>query len=844
MSIPKRLRILFDGTEIQETPGGWTDITDIITRIKENNSIFVTCEAQLTFRDDGYTYLMNLYNSGWFNKTFVEMQEHCGGYYQTFFKGIIFLRSAIIDRRNCTITVRVADNSFFAKIENNRGLEVYPFGESTKLGLPLTPAAVDQVQLFTPATGVNIIIPAPPYSGACYPVYFLLDYLISFMTDNEVEFDSSLFGSGGDYEGLVMTCGKVLSDYGGAGTTEAEFKQFFPKVSFDQLFRELNKKIHIGMFVDYSGTLPKIWIERVEDVRTSNTILQASGILDLTERIAEDEMYSAVRIGSTITSDDPGLSFPADISFVGYKEEQFSTGIDCNHDNELNLLSEYIIDHNVIEDCVINGNTDYDHDPFFIMCDEAGGVYTAQQANLEGVAGVFPVYYNQGLNGNAVMNNYYDAIPISISQYLGNEDNTFSAFHNANYTLDDFGGVFTDELLPVNTDTNDPNALWDGQYYAVPTSGLYSFTVSNFTVSVGSSILEFELYVDRLDPALVFISESLLHDSGALQYINYSVNDASGSIVADAGDFIRLRIRYILATAFNPIPATIQSGYTLECTNTEDGGGVYKEFDPDRYPVINHEWEYPLTLAEYKNIAQNQTGQIEFWRDGEQHYSGWIDQVKFKRFGDEKAKFITYRAKNIPRILNAELELIQVHVVGSLQDIPYTIDPDYYNNPFGGGDTKYRVLFYPAFQDVTVTIPAIHQSADASAPCIIVAEQNAVITNVYNFNTTTATFTIRPGYEYNVRFVYVMTDPGNTFFQVVPQITPPVTAGASGNISIGLINPLVLGDFSFLWSTGATTQSISGLTGNYWCDVTYIPGTFDTNVLRFNVQIPISETGI
>lgn len=278
----KRLRILFDGIEVVETPIGWQDIVSTIKRVKEINSLFITTDAPLTFRDDGYDYLMTKYNQSFTTSVIVELQEYVAGTYQKFFEGKIFLKSAVIDREQCTIQVDIEDNSFYAKIDNNKSIEVFPFAEQTKNAASyptdsayyLAPCAFEQIELFDPNDGTSIGVHSPPYSSAAYTVFNLFEYLISFMTDNTMGFVSPLFGVGGNYEGLVVTCGIVLRQANPAdtGTTEQDFKDNFPKISFQQLFTEVNKKIQIGMYVDYSYTKPTIVIDRAYNLRTNATM--------------------------------------------------------------------------------------------------------------------------------------------------------------------------------------------------------------------------------------------------------------------------------------------------------------------------------------------------------------------------------------------------------------------------------------------------------------------------------------------------------------------------------------------------------------------------------------------
>jgi hypothetical protein len=111
------------------------------------------------------------------------------------------------------------------------------------------------------------------------------------------------------------------------------------------------------------------------------------------------------------------------------------------------------------------------------------------------------------------------------------------------------------------------------------------------------------------------------------------------------------------------------------------------------------------------------------------------------------------------------------------------------------------------------------------------------------YSGTTITFTIDPDCNYIVQINYDLTVGGNTFPFVLPEITPPTLAGGLGTLNIRLVSPSNPADYTFLWNTGATTQSITGVAGNYSCRVSYTPATFTTNVLTFNFIIPISETG-
>lgn len=852
----KRLRILFDGTEVVETPIGWQDIVSTIKRVKEINSLFITTEAQLTFRDDGYDYLMAKYNQSFTTSVVVELQEYVAGTYQTFFQGKIFLKSAVIDREQCTIQVEIEDNSFYAKIDNNKSIEVFPFAEQTKnagsyptdSAYYLAPCAYQKIQLFDPNDGSIIgVLVNPPYTGAAYTVFDLFEYLISFMTDNSMGFVSPLFGTGGNYEGLTVTCGIMLRQYIAGGTTEQDWKDNFPKISFQQLFTEVNKKIQIGMYVDYSYTKPTIVIDRAYNLRTDATMFRALNLLGLKERIDEEELFSSIRLGSTKTNNavyaapETGLLFPEDISFVGFKEEQFIVLGEANIDRELDLVSDWIISSNMIEDNFIHGEDSRDDELFFIMCDRAGATYTARQSNLENQSATFPVFYNLDLNGAAVMDNYFGGVPVSIAQYLGNNDNTFKASRST-----DVAPVFnTYTNIQCQNDSTGGNYDVNGNYnigngrYTVPINGLYTFElgIRQWYIPLNTIGYDTLYYIEHYDSLSNLIER---RTCGSLPGIyGYSAGTYVQSFTTVAGDYLIATFKE--AASFNNV--LVLTNTYFSCTNAVDGGGTYKTFEPADYPVVLHEWEYPLTFADFKALATTQTGQIEFARHNEYHYSGWIDTVKYKRFSDEKAQFITFRSKRLPETTNAPPDIRRVHMIGQLADVPFDINTDLYNNPFGGSSETNRVYFYLANTMLNITIPDPYLSCDFVNIYVTRYPTDGSGISATVFTSRTISFLVEPNCNYTVQCTYDLTQVGNTWPSLLPEITPPATVGLSGSANIRLINPTVLADYTFLWSTGATTQSIVAPAGNYICAVTYVPGTFDNNVIIFNIQIPVSETG-
>lgn len=181
-------------------------------------------------------------------------------------------------------------------------------------------------------------------------------------------------------------------------------------------------------------------------------------------------------------------------------------------------------------------------------------------------------------------------------------------------------------------------------------------------------------------------------------------------------------------------------------------------------------------------------------------------------------------------------------MIGQLPDITYDLSIDKDGNPGGGDDITNRMFFYYANSYATFTVPATFLNCDFLFYYITRFPAVGAISSSFIY-TTTGTFLIETECNYIIQITYDLTQVGDTWPSVLPEITAPTSVGTNGTANIRLVNPAVLGDYTFLWSTGATTQSINAPAGDYTCLVTYLPGTFDNNSMTFNINIPISDIG-
>src|SRR4029078_12875721 len=101
-------------------------------------------------------------------------------------------------------------------------------------------------------------------------------------------------------------------------------------------------------------------------------------------------------IGSSTVQNVTSLQFPEGIDWLGFKEEEYNVLGNCGSDTTLDLVSDYIISSNVIEDAIETPSNNYEGQFAFIECREYHtGVHLAIQTN--NLTATPPYYYNQGL---------------------------------------------------------------------------------------------------------------------------------------------------------------------------------------------------------------------------------------------------------------------------------------------------------------------------------------------------------------------------------------------------------------------------------------------------------------
>jgi len=654
-------KFYLDDALLSTEPNGWSDINYMIKFDKEIHGRLITIDADLTFYGDGYDYIVNkLYTDGFCSTINLKILEACAdSNYRLAHEGIIFLSQIQIDEKACGVLTKPSDNSFYSKISNNRGLNVLPWVEQSKNGVEIEPAELEKIGFFNPVDGVYYphTLVTGDYTSTGYRAFEVFRYLVAWMTDGTVDFGSTLFDTGGELEFFMLTTGTVLFTVQ-SGLNQVAFEDSFPEdLSFENFFKEVYKKEAIGFYIDYSGLRPKLWIEKLQEIPTGTDAATFDNIkFGVRTTVDTQRLYSTIEIGSNTVQNVVSLSFP-NIDWLGFNNESYNVLGNCGVDTTLDLVSNYIIDSNVIEDAINTPSDEYEGQFAFIECYQftSNANVATQTNNLTGAAP--PYFYNQGLTNNEVSKRFFGAVPVSIAKFLGNQDNTFFATMTDNRAEIGVGGgqtiaygplVFQDDF---NSPNFDPSNVWSANEpptagaatFICPQSGIYSFATSI-------------IYTPRTDDPLMFARISIefrVYDSGD----NFLFASSTGpkTLTSPSGSILTLNHSASLYLTFTQKVKVyfiwengteggqyfrILQNSTLACTSDVTGGGIYHTYDPKDYLGLLHEFEYNISASQWAAILADPRGNIKFAQANQDFRRGLIDTIRFNKTGISQVKLI------------------------------------------------------------------------------------------------------------------------------------------------------------------------------------------------------------
>jgi hypothetical protein len=603
------------GQQVAE-PIDWSSFSGEVLRDYRTRTISQGYPTSARFGLDGHAILRALWLSNDCQVVTYQVDEQCGGVWYTVMRANIIVADCVFNLTKCEVQASLVDDGIGARIANNRRIPIRYSAEKTKNSDDLPPVPERLVQVFdcsNPNPAVYI-----PQARRMLDWFDAMTHAVRYITDDNVSVVSAWYAALPDDEKWAITTGFQLR------TADATQRGLYMEYTFDELFFELSKKYHLWMFVtrDANGD-PVVNIEPESDTRLAAIAIAHRGVEDLEQDVFGDLLYASVAVGS----DDglPNLDAVESLPFlvlIGHSKERFHFEGVCNTDAELDLVSQWSIDTNLIER-TIGGNTEADDDIFLVQYDPTtllstkGDDYTPS------------FQYNPALLNFRVLGRYNLPASISVttadpSQLVGSMEQVLvSPSSLGNLTVGGGSGTVAQFIIPSANGLNFSNIIDDpgGNFqlnpgrYTAQVQGFYSFTfqsvfrVTNLT-GQGQMLLT------------VFTNFRRFDSGGNLTGTFNAVNQPSSivigfsdpiiipafvtqGIVMDSGDYVEVRFGFSLTNTVDPQQSffveAMPDEWKLGVTAAPGGGTI--ESDSNLARSIRYQWRRHITTEDWAAIT-------------------------------------------------------------------------------------------------------------------------------------------------------------------------------------------------------------------------------------------------
>jgi hypothetical protein len=655
--------------QLVTNPAGWDRFTQSIDREDIIAGILEKIDGIFEFYKDGYELLLEANDSN-IDRVEVLIKKDCSGLgdYKTVLTGYINISDVEFNRSLCTCKAQVEDNSFYASLNNNKSLEVTINGGFTKNGLPLDDIDRWEVEMFDPCTGI-----LASDKAAAYRAFDVGQYIVSFLTDKQVNFSSSLFDFGGDWEGLMLASGYMIKRPGDQlGSLTTTLKDYL---------RELRIKDPTGFYINNQSATPVFVMESESDYYADSVMLNIDNVKEVIQKTDTSKNYASIRFGSGAIMESLGCSptnpndpaFPDQIAFAGCKEEEFTVQGYRNIDSTLDLKGDWIVSSNVIAEIFFGGLEEYDSSVCFLntrLVDSTLLQAAAGQTDI--FATGTPVYYNAELFNDKVAQRYFKGIPGTLVHYLSGPTTGFRAYRTGTETITipttsglnsltyptvPFGDDFTGSGFDLANDYGNGTAQGTlitqaNSRYVAPADGIYKFTfiatrinaiatanqVPGFPPFFAATnlIVRFKIYdvantpKGSVEQTFTPISSDV-HSPNILIYQPIKYTSPSVALIATDYVVVELELVLIIGALLQAIQfpdATINPAY-FELASTSFAGGVVNEINRFNYRGETYKFRAPLSESDYNLIRIDPRKKITFnTQQGKFSGAGWIQNLK------------------------------------------------------------------------------------------------------------------------------------------------------------------------------------------------------------------------
>jgi hypothetical protein len=628
---------------IQFEPEGLQELSHRVYYSDTLSGYLEEFQGDLTFYGADYTYLRRRFFSDGCAVVPIVLQDGCG----LRLTANIFMNDATWRPDICKVTCQLVDDSFLSLIDNNKGIKAFINVPRSKNDVPIT--AVTQTDLvFSAYDTVNNAPTGANRRGV--RVYDALRMLVEFMSDGLIGFESDFFFPD-DSQAVnrpripTLLTGRAIR----TGATDS-----FPFISFEQLYKDLNRLYNLSFSMERTSSGVIMRIEPKSYFRDSTPVYTIAEVSEIEQSSDSTTFYSKVTFG-TAKQDEfvfyPGGASPPSLPFVGWSQEEYHLGGQCNSDSVLEIKLETLItDTNVIMRCLPFGGSNpqsivtppdpsYDLDIFIVLFDSTNTT----------IVSIHPIgpdlrYYNGRLTNVDVSQRWGDGIPLPIFLFLDGITNNdargevvtdapvdvgagssvpfaLNQWMNDNNWFTVFSAVmeFPSRTPPNGYDpqTNMADGVlttgFDSTWYEAPNTGIYTIQ----TELIYDGDMRGFIIIQLRAGVLVQTSVEFFNEPDVVPFVNRMAKGTM-TVAAAAGDRFYVVCFLAGATAYPPpapvFPPVLKRGSYMEVF--ADGNQITQTYDPRENYLINSKFNYPFPSMDWQTFLNSRNGLLTVTHGG------------------------------------------------------------------------------------------------------------------------------------------------------------------------------------------------------------------------------------
>lgn len=639
-----------DGNVV-ENPGQEEDFSEELERQFDLRLIAIQYPNSVIFRGEGYKILRDAYEQALCDTFDYRCEFMCAGVSYTVAVGEIKISDIEWNLNKCEADVKIADDGFGARINNNKSIKVMQTATTSKNGVSIGACPAIDLQVFRPTD------PEPDYeptTAVAYDWLEAMNHTVRFITDDLITVESPWYDALPEDERFCIVYGRELLQRDGSSLA--------PLTSFKDLFENMWKKYNLWAIVrrNASGN-PVLSIVSDGDTFSPTVAVSFPNQDDLKQSVDLDRMYSLVKLGSeeAIKDEDNAHDLPF-LPMVGFTEEEYYIEGVCNTDSDLDLVGKYIYDTNAITSVVISN--DELNDKIFLI---QYTVYMSQATKGDYLApGTNPFLYNEALLNLNVANRW--RLQAAGVQNYNAPDANFRAERTRNVTNPVFIGnddpgpdfdaavqmQFDDDYTPPNFDLDNtygngtapgtPVTQADSRFTA-PSTGYYVFQVAapwRFILNtsdagppwVKTSYLR--LIFTRYD-SLSNVISTAVYDSPEYSITGFYSFTAVHPTIMNLNDYVEVESQLVAGSA--PVGAPIFNEYATEMALFEGaifetifvavGGGEITGSDADEYKTVIYKFDRSIPVSQWVTLRDDPTQAIQVSTDQTSFRTGYVSKV-------------------------------------------------------------------------------------------------------------------------------------------------------------------------------------------------------------------------